>query len=189
MCFFALAALLQACSPVGRSVKRIGAAVHTQTVEVDRRIRGYLSTEEELQAQNAAPRVSQQGYCYKTLAEIECYKTPIAGEEERLVGKQENPPSFAQDAYPYPAAVAGQGSSVPPAGATVETPGGINVADLPGTSQPMPDLSPPVVSGQDWQAVPEPAAAPAPVVSSRNTAEIPAYRRPRELIPVFEGLD
>lgn len=91
---------LVSCAPVGRSMQRIGTAIHQESTEIDRRVRDMFDSEEL--DDDERPKTVTPAYCYRTWGEVNCYSEPLPGEAHRFVGKQEPEPAFADNAYPYP---------------------------------------------------------------------------------------
>lgn len=90
---------LSACSNVGRGAQRIGANMHEQSVEYDRRITKWFSSEGE---QYPPKHIPDEAYCYRTLGDVTCYNRPQPAEVQRMVGKQIPDPMFDPLAYPIP---------------------------------------------------------------------------------------
>ncbi|MCH2547697.1 MAG: hypothetical protein MK052_08825 [Alphaproteobacteria bacterium] len=158
-----------ACAPVGRGIQRVGTAVHEESIAVDHRVRDWFDSEDIYGRERNLPDPTT-AYCYKTLGEVSCYATPLAGEERRFVGKQEPDPMFTDSYYPVPEqkpepttiyldaehVVAGEliAEDLPPDGNTYEAPVAVQ-------SQPV-----------------------TPTLTLKEEP-VPAYKQPRELIPVF----
>lgn len=164
---------LVACAPVGRSVQRIGTAIHQESAEIDRRVRDIFDAE-GLDG-GELPKPVTPTYCYRTWGEVNCYSEPLPGEAHRFVGKQEPEPAFADYDYPYPEEkpeLPLQEETI----VTVEPPLPVIVEE---THQAEPPLLPPqdmIDSGGVIYEVPEYAI--------RKREDIPEYKKPRELIPM-----
>lgn len=83
-----------ACAPIGRGIQQVGTQLHEETIAMDHRVRDWFDSENQTAREHDLPAPTT-AYCYKTLSDISCYAHPIAGQEERLIGKQEPKPIFA----------------------------------------------------------------------------------------------
>lgn len=92
---------LGACAPVGRSVQRVGTAIHEESVAFDHRVRDWFDSENIAGESERRPE-PDTAYCYKTLGEVSCYSQPLPGHERRLVGKQVPEPMFSSLSVPMP---------------------------------------------------------------------------------------
>lgn len=174
---------LVACAPVGRSMQRVGTAIHQESAEIDRRVRDMFDAE-GLDGGDL-PQPVTPAYCYRTWGEVSCYSEPLPGEAHRFVGKQEPAPAFADYDYPYPE----EKPELPMQEeilVTVEPPVPVIVEETHQPAPPPPPLppSPPpppqemLDSGGVIYEVPEYAI--------RKRDDIPEYKKPRELIQMGE---
>lgn len=95
------AVALSACAPVGRSIQRVGTAIHEESVAFDHRVRDWFDSENIAAEKNRLPE-PDTAYCYRTLGEVSCYSHPLPGQERRLVGKQVPEPMFSSLNVPMP---------------------------------------------------------------------------------------
>lgn len=126
---------LGACAPVGRSIQRVGSAIHEESVAFDHRVRDWFDSEDIAGESERRPE-PDTAYCYKTLGEVSCYNHPLPGQERRLVGKQVPEPMFSSLSVPMP-----DDKPEPPplmpdepspyATETVEKPIGVVMEDIP----------------------------------------------------------
>lgn len=94
-----LCLLASACAPVGGALQEVGANAHQEGVRFDHRVRNWFDTRDMSGEPDKKPEPTH-AYCYKTLGDITCYKKPVSGAQERLAGKQEPVPMFADDDFP-----------------------------------------------------------------------------------------
>lgn len=165
-------ALLVGCSPVGRGLQRVGSNIHEQTVDYDRRIRGWLDSENEL-AEKERPPAPHTGYCYRTLGEVSCYPHRMAGQDGRLVGLQVPDPMFDELNYPIP--------EERPEAVYIDVAKERHAPEA--VTAPPPEVTvtpaPPLITPQ---TVVEPATKPQPATSQETTGN-----PPRELMPAFNS--
>lgn len=144
---------LSACSPVGRSVQRVGSAIHEESVAFDHRVRDWFDSE-NIAAQSEGRPQLVTAYCYKTLGDVSCYNHPIPGQERRLVGKQLPEPMFnslnvpSPDDKPEPPPLLPEEPS-PYIAENVENPIGVEMQEVPPVAPKAPQgaVVPPQPSG------------------------------------------
>lgn len=158
--------MVTACAPVGRTLQRMGSIAYEESVDMDRRIRGYFDTES---IDNEEQHPIDKRFCYRTLGEVECYENPLPGQERRLVARQVPPDMFDPAEYPYPE----MKPTPPPREGEAQAIQKNQQATDTTVSTPV-------------QSKPVGMKRPAQVAPPRD---IPEHRRPRELIPVFQGVD
>lgn len=147
-----------ACAPAGRSIQKVSTAVHEESIAMDHRVRDWFDSEDIYGRERNLPP-PDTGYCYRTLGEVSCYAYPLPGQERRLVGIQTPPPLFEDNIYPVP-----ETKPNPP---IIYAKGETQLVDAPTTVQ--------------MRNIPSQES-----IVLQAEEPVPDYRKPRELIPVFE---
>lgn len=80
--------LLGACAKAGESAQRVANSMHQEGQKMDRKVRGWFDSRGVGEAEREQPLQPDTAYCYRTIAETNCYAYPIEGAESRLRGKQ-----------------------------------------------------------------------------------------------------
>ena len=192
--------LLVSCAPVGRGMQQIGTAMHKESTEIDRRIRDMFDAQ-GIEG-DPLPRKLEPTYCYKTIGEVVCYREPLPGMNNKLVGKQVPEPAFDEYSYPYPetkpAPPPPEEPSITPVPAQqpvmrdrVITPvEPVVVQDVPPPTGQVIEQAVPVEQYVNEPTVVAPAVTESgdfvyevPESAIRPREDIPAYKKPRELIP------
>lgn len=79
--------LLAACASVQENSKRAGRNLNEGVLALRQKMIDY--TEPSRRTKPAPPPPLQSAYCYKTQADVLCYRDPLPGQEGRLIGYQE----------------------------------------------------------------------------------------------------
>ncbi len=181
-------------------MQQIGTAMHKESTEIDRRIRDMFDAQ-GIEG-DPLPRKLEPTYCYKTIGEVVCYREPLPGMNNKLVGKQVPEPAFDEYSYPYPetkpAPPPPEEPSITPVPAQqpvmrdrVITPvEPVVVQDVPPPTGQVIEQAAPVEQYVNEPTVVAPAVTESgdfvyevPESAIRPREDIPAYKKPRELIP------